>query len=111
MRRHKRQNVAEQTSTLKFRTLEVDLLSGKVVNVDTVLSLTKTEFSILELLLHNVDNYVSRAVIYKSIWHDDLTKSNERIVDTNISRLRKKLGDLSECLINRTGLGYMLKSN
>jgi len=33
-----------------------------------------------------------------------------RIVDTNISRLRKKLGDLGNNLINRSGHGYMLST-
>lgn len=111
IRRHKRQNIAEPTSVLRFRSLEVDLLTGRVSDGDKVLSLTNTEFSILELLLRNVNNYVSRAEIYKNIWKSDLTKSNERIVDTNISRLRKKLGELSLHLVNRTKLGYMLKSN
>lgn len=111
IRRHVRQNVSEPASVLRFHSLEVDLLTCKVNDGGNVLSLTRTEYAILELLLRNVNNYVSRAEIYKNVWKDDLTKTNERIVDTNISRLRKKLGELSQFLINRTGLGYMLKSN
>ena len=61
------------------------------------------------MLLKQVNNYVSRAEIYKNVWKDDLEKSNDRIVDTNISRLRKKLGDLGGHLINRSGLGYMMR--
>lgn len=111
IRRHARQNSSEPASVLRFRTLEVDLLTNRVSDGEQVLSLSKTEYAILELLLRNVDNYVSRAEIYRNVWKDDLTKSNERIVDTNISRLRKKLGPLGDYLINRTGLGYMMKSN
>ena len=52
---------------------------------------------------------MTRAEIYKNVWKDDIEKSNDRIVDTNISRLRRKLGDLGGNLINRSGLGYMMK--
>ena len=32
--------------------------------------------------------------------------SNSRLVDVNISRLRKKLGACAKYLVNRSGLGY-----
>lgn len=108
-RRHARINAPAQGTTLKFHNLTLDMLTGLVTAGDTVLTLTKTEHAILELLLKNVNNYVSRAEIYKTVWKDDIEKANDRIVDTNISRLRKKLGDLAAHLINRSGLGYMMK--
>lgn len=67
--------------------------------------LTKTEYSIFEFLLKNSENFYTRDQIFAEIWKDD-SSVNVRIVDTNISRLRKKLGDASKCLINRYGLGY-----
>ena len=84
-------------------------MTRRVTDGDKVLTLTKTEYAILELLLKQVNNYVTRAEIYKNVWKDDIEKSNDRIVDTNISRLRRKLGDLGGNLINRSGLGYMMK--
>lgn len=111
IRRHNRGAgaAAPQGTVIKFHTLRLDLITKRVTDGDSVLTLTKTEYAILEMLLKNVNNYVSRAEIYKNVWHDDLEKSNDRIVDTNISRLRKKLGDLGGNLINRSGLGYMMK--
>ena len=109
LRRHARQGLPAQGTNIQFHTLNVDLLTGRVTDGDAVLTLTKTEYAILELLLKNVNNYVSRAEIYKHVWKDDIEKTNDRIVDTNISRLRKKLGGLSSHLINRSGLGYMMK--
>lgn len=32
--------------------------------------------------------------------------NNPRLVDVNISRLRKKLGTYAQNLVNRSGLGY-----
>ena len=72
------------------------------------MSLTKTEFSILVLLLKNVNTYVSRVEIHRSVWSDETAGINERIVDTNISRLRKKLGDIGSHITNRSGHGYMI---
>lgn len=94
---------------LRFHSLTLDPRTGRVTDGDNVLTMTKTEYLILQLLVKNVNNYVSRSEIYSQVWNNNSEKSNERIVDTNISRLRKKLGELSACLINRPGLGYMMK--
>lgn len=67
--------------------------------------LTKTEYSIFEFLIKNSEKFYTRDQIFAEIWKDD-SSVNVRIVDTNISRLRKKLGEASKCLINRYGLGY-----
>lgn len=111
IRRHARALGAAVTqgTVIEFHSLSLDLMTRRVTDGGNVLTLTKTEYAILELLLKQVGNYVSRAVIYKNVWKDDIEKSNDRIVDTNISRLRKKLGDLGSHLINRSGLGYMMK--
>lgn len=111
IRRHARFIDAAPTTgtTIDFHSLHLDLMTRSVTDNGQVLTLTKTEYSILELLLKQVGTYVSRAEIYKTVWKDDLAKSNDRIVDTNISRLRKKLGPLAVHLINRSGLGYMMK--
>lgn len=72
------------------------------------LPLSRTEFAILSILLKNLDNYVPRAEIHRRVWGADNAGDNERVVDTNISRLRKKLGDLGSHIISRTGFGYMI---
>ena len=87
IRRHARSSAATQGTTIEFHTLRLDLMTRRVIDGDNVLTLTKTEYAILEMLLKQVNNYVSRAEIYKNVWKDDLEKSNDRIVDTNISRL------------------------
>lgn len=80
----------------------------KAVTIDNeFVNLSNTEYAILELLLHNANTYTSRIEIFRKIWPDG-TGANERIVDTNISRLRRKLGSLGSCIVNRSGLGYMI---
>lgn len=109
IRRYSRHAVQAPGNVLRFHSLSVDLVSRRVSDGDTVLTLTKTEYAILELLLKNVNNYVTRIQIYKSVWSGDIEKANDRIVDTNISRLRKKLGRLGSHLVNRSGMGYMMQ--
>lgn len=115
LRRHPQRTVTsaptQQPSTvISFEDIEVDLRSGKVTSDGMLLPLSKTEYSILVILLRNVNDFVSRLEIFKQVWKDG-ESANERIVDTNISRLRKKLGDTGQKIINRSGLGYMLSDN
>ncbi len=92
-----------------FENLIVDLISRTVRIGGAVLSLTPTEYAILVLLLKRVNTYVPRTEIHRRVWHDAIgAGANGRIVDTNISRLRKKLGTLGGRIVSRTGHGYML---
>lgn len=95
-------------SAMSFRGLTLDLASRSARLDGKPLPLSKTEFAILALLLRNTDNYVPRTEIHRRVWGADNAGDNERIVDTNISRLRKKLGDLGTCIVSRSGLGYMI---
>lgn len=92
---------------LRFDDICVDLRSGKVTTDGMLITLSKIEYAILTLLMKNVDNFVPRIEILRTVWGDN-ESANERIVDTNISRLRKKLGETGQKIVNRSGLGYML---
>lgn len=92
---------------ITFKRMKVDLSLRTVSINGELLPLSSTEFSILELLLRNANSFTSRMEIFKRVWPDG-TGANERIVDTNISRLRRKLGSIGACIVNRSGLGYML---
>lgn len=107
LRRHGNNNRA---SMLTFLNLSLDATSQTVKIDGKPLALTRTEYAILHLLIKNVDSYVSRIELHHKVWPDSTAGTNERIVDTNISRLRKKLGELGNNLINRSGHGYMLST-
>lgn len=108
MRRHVRS--AAPRSLVTFKNLTADIARQNVKIDGVPVPLTPKEFAILAMLLRNIDSYVGRLEIFKTVWNDETAGSNERIVDTNISRLRKKLGDLAPYLISRTGHGYMLST-
>lgn len=108
MRRRRRQvPAASNANILKFKNLTVDLRRREATIDGEPAGLSNTEFSILELLLKNHTTYTSRIEIFRAVWPEGIG-ANERIVDTNISRLRRKLGPLGSCIINRSGLGYMI---
>jgi len=102
---------AASGSVLTFKELSVNQLTQTVKIDGQPLLLTKTEYAILLLLLRNQDTFVSRAEIHTNVWPEGKTDANKRIVDTNISRLRKKLGEIGNNIVNRTGHGYMLTAN
>lgn len=106
MRRHRLP--ARTAAVVTFESMDVDFGSQTVRIDGKPVSLSKTEFSILAILLKNVNSYVSRVEIHRRVWDDGTAGINERIVDTNISRLRKKLGEVGARIVNRSGHGYMI---
>lgn len=100
---------ANVSNVVTIGDLRIDLERHHATIDNEFLNLSNTESAILELLARNADTYTSRIEIFRQIWKDS-DKANERIVDTNISRLRAKLGNHAACIVNRTGLGYMLST-
>jgi len=56
--------------------------------------LTTNEYRLMELLMRKPDNVYSREFIYEQVWEGPIGY-NDRTVDVTISRLRKKLMELS----------------
>jgi len=75
------------------------LIDGECVN------LSATEFSLLLLLVKNSGVVVSRDVILDHIWGENYF-GDDRIVDTNIKRLREKLAGRAEYIKTIRGAGY-----
>lgn len=107
MRRHSGIIRKAASSKLQYQSLALDLTTRMVSCGETPVNLTATEFAILSLLLKNIGVPTSRRAIFESVWKDSPEVNNDRIVDTNISRLRKKLGDVGSFIQNRSGLGYL----
>lgn len=108
LRRQKRVAAPSAGSRLEIGDISVDLPTQTVMKGDQVLNLSRIEYAILTLLLKNINTYVSRSEIHRSVWPDENAVANERVVDTNISRLRKKLGETGNRITTRSGHGYMI---
>ncbi|MCM1452524.1 MAG: response regulator transcription factor [Clostridium sp.] len=112
LRRRPRQGVgvhspssARAPLSVPSHNLQVDLSNQRVVEGGVVVPLTRTEYAILVFLIKHQNTFFTRDQICEEVWRDE-AGSNSRIVDTNISRLRKKLGESGKYLINQYGKGY-----
>lgn len=71
-------------------------------------SLTRTEFDILMFFLTHRNRIYSREEIIRQVWSGEVVVTN-RTIDTNITRLRKKLGEYGSNIVTRLGFGYGFK--
>lgn len=85
--------------------LEINFETKQTTLNGQEISLTRKEFMILTLLVNSPKRFFTREQILSQVWDDD-TYVAERSVDVHIARLRKKIGNVGECIINRTGFGY-----
>lgn len=94
-----------------------ELVSGSfVLNVNNrvltknniPIDLTQVEFQILEYFFENQGTALSRTAILNKVWGDDYV-GEEKIVDVNIRRIRKKIEDTPSTpkhLLTIWGMGY-----
>jgi DNA-binding response OmpR family regulator len=87
--------------------LTIDANLNRVTVNDEEISLTKKEFEILALLAQSSPQMLTRSEILNRVWSDDEFVL-DRTVDVHITRLRKKLGEYSSIIVNRSGFGYYL---
>jgi two-component system phosphate regulon response regulator PhoB len=91
-----------------FHGLRIDL-NQKICYLDGVeVALTRTEFDLLLFFLRHPNRIYSREEIITQVWGDDVIVTN-RTIDTNITRLRRKLGEYGNNIITRQGFGYGFK--
>ena len=69
------------------------------------IDLTRTEFSLLYLLVSNPGRVFSRAYLLDTVWGADYV-DGDRSVDNAVLRLRKKLNGSGDCVETVWGVGY-----
>lgn len=97
------QNQENQTVAYKNLILDLDSYSA-LVNGESY-ELTQREFEILRELLLNQGRVLTRQILLERLWKYDFY-GDERVVDTHIKNLRKKLGiDFIQTI---RGVGYKI---
>lgn len=95
-------------SRIEYQTLCIDP-NDKTCYIDgSQVPLTKTEFEILSFFLTHRNRIYSREEIIRRVWDDDVVVTT-RTIDTNITRLRKKIGAYGNNIETRLGFGYGFK--
>lgn len=90
---------------LSFKGLSMDIRQKTVSMGGTDISLTKTEFELLRLLMEQRGQVMSRQQLLQGAWPPD-TIVTDRTVDVTVARLRKKLGPYAAHIAARQGYGY-----
>ena len=93
---------------ITFKGLRIDRNDKECYLDNEPVTLTRTEFDILLFFLTHRNRIYSREEIIRNVWGDEVVVS-QRTIDTNITRLRKKLGDYDKYIITRQGFGYGFK--
>jgi two-component system response regulator ArlR len=96
--------------SLSVRGLSLNTASMEVLVDDKVISLSKTEFMVLKLLLENKNSVLSRDQIISAVWGSE-HYIEENSVDVYVRYLRSKIDDVvgQEYISTVRGAGYIIK--
>ena len=105
----KRRAGKDTQTSLTCGDLVMDLLTRRVTRAGKPVDLLQREFQILEHLLRNKDRVVTRTMLLEQVW-DYRFDPHTSLIDTHMSRLRKKIDDSfgSPLLHTIRGVGYRL---
>ena len=95
-------------SDIVFRGLRINRNQKECYLDGKPLSLSRTEFDLLMFFLTHRNRIYSREEIINEVWDKNVIVTN-RTVDTNLTRLRKKLGEYGKHIETRVGFGYGFK--
>ena len=97
-------------SLLEYMGVILNLKAMDLVYQGEVVSLTKNEFQILQVLFDHAGNIVSREDLMKELWNSDFF-IDDNTLSVNVARLRKKLEavGLKDFIETKKGVGYGLR--
>ena len=97
-------------SLLEYMGVILNLKAMDLVYQGDVVSLTKNEFQILQVLFERSGNIVSREDLMKELWNSDFF-IDDNTLSVNVARLRKKLEavGLKDFIETKKGVGYGLR--
>lgn len=104
----KRSKGLVRSDVLSVGTLTLNPNNSKVISDGEKITLTATEYDILKLLLENKNSVVSRECIVTTIWGYAYV-SDERVLDSHIKNLRKRLGVNAKHLKTVVRKGYKME--
>ena len=96
---------------LRIQDLVLDPTSRIVSRGGRAISLSATEYALLEYLMRNEGRTLTRSMILDHVWHYDF-EGNDKVLDVYISYLRKKIDSADSSLIQTVrGVGYRMESS
>jgi two-component system alkaline phosphatase synthesis response regulator PhoP len=103
--RRKIKSIQSEQNVLMFEDLTIDL-KGYVVRIaGEKIDLTKTEFDIVALLAKRPNQVFTRTRILEEVRNDNYPIT-ERVVDYQVTGIRKKMGERGDYIKTVRGVGY-----
>src|SRR5580698_5705912 len=107
----RRAHIQPRQSVLRVADLEMDLITRSVRRGGRDVALLPTEFKLLEFLMRNSEQVLTRTMIFEAIWgyHFD---PGTNLIDVHLGRLRRKVDTPAADPLIRTirGSGYALSA-
>ena len=100
----------DDNNIYKFENFSFDIKKGEITIIGENSELTRREIQFLEYMIKNKGIIFSRDYLLNEIWGFDF-EGDDRVVDTLVKRIRKKLGDYSFLLKTIRGMGYSFDEN
>ena len=99
-----------QVNVLEHRGVLLNLGDTTLTYQNQRVDLTRNDLRILQLLMENAGQVVSREEIMQRLWESD-HYVDENTLTVNITRLRRKLAEagLEDFIVTKRGLGYMVQ--
>ena len=105
----RRRRAEAPTTVLRVGDLELDLIARDARRGNETLELLPIEFRLLEFMMRNSGQVLTRTMIFESVWgyHFD---PGTNVIDVHIARLRRKVdaGDAPPLIRTVRGCGYMI---
>lgn len=106
----RRAGTADAHTVLRYGDLSLDTTTRRVARGEREIELTRTEFSLLELLLRHPRQVLTREVITADVWEYDFGPASNSL-DVFVGYLRRKTEAGGEPRLIQTvrGIGYVLR--
>jgi DNA-binding winged helix-turn-helix (wHTH) protein len=97
---------------LRVGSLELDLLDRAARRNYRRIDLLPREFKLLKYMMQRSDTLLTRALLYREVWHYTFVPETN-LVDVHLSRLRRKVDGKNEVpmIRNIRGVGFVLSAN
>ena len=97
---------------LRVADLSLDPVSRQVTRAGRPISLSATEYTLLEYLMRNAGRVLTRSMLLEHVWQYDFG-GNDNVLDVYISYLRRKIdrGHTPTLIHTVRGVGYMVSGH
>jgi two-component system OmpR family response regulator len=106
------QHTSESVTVLHARDVELNLLKREARRGSNEIALQATEFRLLEYLLRNKGQVVTRTMLLEYVW-DYHFDPQTNVIDVHVSRLRQKIDkqDPQYLIKTKRGSGYIIEDS